>query len=148
MDSITKEEKQLVVLLRIWIFCFALGGLYFLLFQNQLIARINYISSEVLKLNLPPLPESTEKFWLALTISMMATITALSYIAQRDIRKNIGYVIPLLISKFVSTFFFIIFFFLHVPALAYIVGALTDGPIFVITLIFYLRCKKISNTGD
>lgn len=144
MDPLTREEKSLVLLLRIWVACFALGGLYFFFFQNTLINQINYISSNTLKLNLPLLPESTEKFWLALTVSMMATITALSYIAQRDIRRNIGYVIPLLISKFISTFFFILFFFTHIKSLTYIVGALTDGSIFVITLIFYLRAKRAS----
>jgi hypothetical protein len=142
MNALTRHEKQLVLLLKIWIFCFAGGGLYFLLFQNVLIKQINFFSSDILKLNLPLHPESPDKFWLALTLSMMATITALSYIAQKDIRKNIGYVIPLLIAKFVSTFFFILFFFIHINSLAYIVGALTDGPIFIITLVFYIRAKK------
>lgn len=146
MYSLTRQEKHLAILLRIWAACFTVGGLYFLFFQNTLIQQINYISSDVLKLNFSLLPESTEKFWLALTISMMATITVLSCIAQKDIRKNIGYVIPLLISKFVSTLFFVLFFFLHIKSLAYIVGALTDGPIFVITLIFYLRAKSPTTT--
>ena len=142
MQALTREQKQIVILLRIWSWAFGLGGLYFLLFQNHLIGQINFISSKILKLPLPPLTESTEKFWLVLTLSMMATINALSYIAQRDIRKNMGYVVPLLISKFVSTLFFIIFFFTHIHSLAYIAGALTDGSIFIITLIFYLRALK------
>jgi len=140
-NDTTKAERQLVILLRIWTISFIITAIYFLLFQNDLIKHLNYISTNMLKLNLDPLPESTEKFWLALTLSMMATISALSYLAQKDIRKNIGYVIPLLLSKFVSTFFFVLFFFLHLKAFAYIVGALTDGSIFIITLVFYLRCK-------
>lgn len=141
MDTLTKQEKQLVILLRIWAISFFITGLYFLFFQNELIRQINFFSTDILKLNLPLHPETPDKFWLALTISMMATITVLSYIAQKDIRKNIGYVVPLLVSKFVSTFFFILFYFIHIHSPAYIVGALTDGSIFIITLIFYLRCK-------
>jgi len=146
MSSLTREERRLVFLLRAWVVSFVVAGLYFLFFQNQLIKQVNFISSDVLKLSLPLLPESTEKFWLVLTISLMATITVLSYIAQKDIRKNIVYVVPLLVSKFVSTSFFILFFFVHIHSLAYIVGALTDGSIFVITFIFYLIAVKSQKT--
>jgi len=44
-----------------------------------------------------------------------------------------------LFSKACSTFSYLILFSFQKRYFAYMVGALTDGPLFVITLIIYLR---------
>lgn len=136
-----KSEKSLRNLLRVWTVLFGTGALVFLLAGPLMFQWMNNLSRLVTP-TLPLIAESREKFWLVLTTSLMVTLTALCYQAQRDIRQNYQLVTWLLISKLVSTLFFTLFFFTE-GCLAYLIGGLfCDGPIFFITLIFYRRLVK------
>lgn len=147
MDDLTHAEKQLGILMRIWTVLFGAGGLLFFLAPEWLFQRMNESASFVFGQAFHPIPMPSEKFWLSLALSLMVTLTFLSYQAQKDIRNGMGYVIAVLVSKFASTTFFLFFFFKDIDAFAYIQGSLlTDGPIFVVTFIFYLRALTSRQT--
>jgi len=140
MDDLTREEKQLEILMKIWAFLFGAGGLLFFIAPDWLFRRMNGFASSIFGNAFSQIPEPTERFWLSLALSLMVTLTFLSYMAQRDIRKGMGYVVAVMVSKIASTTFFLFYFFKDLDTFAYIQGSLlTDGPIFVITFIFYLR---------
>ncbi|MBI4411397.1 MAG: hypothetical protein HY541_02810, partial [Deltaproteobacteria bacterium] len=93
----------------------------FLFFGGELLSKINRISERFFPA-LPLLPPAQEKFWLVLTLSLMITLVFLCYWGQIDIARHFFVVPPILVSKFVSTFFFFVFFVFGERALAYFVG--------------------------
>jgi hypothetical protein len=143
MQELTPQERQLKALMRLWTVLFALGAVAFLLFGDWILYSGNYFSVEIMKWNLPAMPLPVEKFWLSLTISMMATITMLSYYVQKDVRANMVLISFLLVAKLTSTLVMLSAFFWDRPYFNYLMGSVfCDGPIFVITLIFYRRAAK------
>ncbi|HBF12931.1 MAG TPA: hypothetical protein DDW49_06030 [Deltaproteobacteria bacterium] len=138
--ELTPAEKNLKNLLQTWMLILGSAGVFFLFFGNQLLISINKVSTRFFP-KLPLINEPSEFFWLTLTLSLMVVLIFLCYWAQKDIRRNIDFVIPFLISKFVSTFFFFVFYFKQGYSLAYLVGVISDGSMFLITFYFYKKVK-------
>lgn len=135
----TPEESHLKKLMQFWTLLFLSGGLLFLFLGDHVIRFSNMISARLFP-SLPLSPIPTERFWTSLTVSMMATITAICYYIQKDILRNIHLTSFILISKFVSTMTLLGFYFLSAHYFSYLVGSVfCDGIIFVITFIFYRR---------
>jgi len=91
-----------------------------------------------------PLASDSGKFWVALTASMMATITALSILIYRDVRKNYHLAIPIAVAKFTSSLMGLAFFIggFVAPAtgwntLANGIILLTDLPLGIVILLVY-----------
>lgn len=130
-----------IIYLRYWMGISAgmyfVAMLFFLFAQNQLLEGLNTVSRWLFKERLPLIPLSTEKFWLVLTTSMMLMLTALCGFVAYKPEAFLEMVIIVLISKLCSTSLYLILFG-EKKYFAYLVGALTDGPLFLITLIFYL----------
>lgn len=141
MIHLTREERQLKILLSVSAWTFFLVGLAFATVPGQVLGLVNRASA-LLNLGFPDMPLSTEKFWLSLAFSMMMTITALCCVAQHNVRRNKGYVIPLLISKATSALSAIAFFVFSARYFAYVVIFVVDGSIFWVTLLFYLRASR------
>jgi uncharacterized protein (DUF362 family) len=141
MIEVTRQERHLKVLMAISAAAYFVVGLAFVLMPETILKALN-LFSRILTPGLPGMPLSVEKFWLSMTFSMMMTIAALSYIAQRNVRKNKGYVIPVLISKAASSLSALCFFLFSARYFAYLAIFLVDGLIFWITLFFYLRASK------
>lgn len=123
---------------RIWMLIstcmYVLGCVSFVLIGQFIPPVINSISRAFLPLPLYPLPADTPEgaFWRVLAVSMMAMITWICAQAYRDPRKHGNLVAVLLVSKGCSTLCYTVFFILY-GHLAYIIGFVTDGPIFLIT---------------
>lgn len=133
----TSQENQLRRLMQVWMILFGIGALAFLFGGDQILKNGNRIGD---LFGMTPMPMPTERFWLSLTVSMMVTITALSFYIQRDVVVNKKITSFLLISKLTSTLVFLFFFFADHPYFNYLLGSVfCDGPIFLITFIFYRR---------
>jgi uncharacterized protein (DUF362 family) len=141
MIGLTRQEKQLKIVMVLSAITYFVAGFAFAIIPNQILEVFNLISRTFTP-GLKETPPSEEKFWLALAFSMMMTITVLCYIAQHNIRKNQGYIIPLLISKSVSSLSSLCFFIFSAKYLAYLGIFVVDGSIFWITLFFYIRANK------
>ena len=139
----TREEKQLARLMRLWSVLFGLMGLFFVVSPQIFTEFLNRFSHLLSGGNYIPLPYPAERFWYSLTVSLMATITYLSFVASRDIRRNFHCVIAVLICKFTSTLFFLLSFATGFRSSGYLVSALlSDGPIFIVTLVFTIRAIR------
>jgi len=140
---LTREEKRLKQLLQLFIFLFAAAGLSFGILPGLILGQLNRLALKVAP-TLPTIPDTDNRFWVALTVSMMATITALCYGAQSDIRRKKDLVVYVLIAKAFSTLFFLIYFLLGAHSLPYLFGSLVDGPIFIVLWAFYRRAARSS----
>jgi len=101
---------------------------------------INFISSHLCSLPLYPLPANGMEgaFWRVLAVSMMAMLTWACWKIYLDVRRYNHLTPIILISKCCSTSLYLLLF-LSDHYLACLVGALTDGPIFLLTwLLWYL----------
>jgi len=141
MIGMTREEKQLKIFMLLSGITYLAVGFAFAIVPGPMLKAINFFS-RILLPQLNEIPISVEKFWLSMTFSMMMTISVLCYIAQYNVRKNKGYIIPLLISKSASALSALCFFVFSARYFAYLVIFLTDGSIFWITLFFYIRANK------
>jgi len=121
------------------IFLYAGGGLSFLFGQNLLLANLNRVSERLFKDRFPLLPLSTEKFWLVLTNSMMLMLVVICVFVAVNPERFYLMVVIILFSKAASTAQYLYHFFTDKKYFAYLVGALTDGPLFLITLFFFIR---------
>jgi hypothetical protein len=117
-------------------FMYFFAGLSFLFLQNYLLGQINRLMA-VFMSSRPQMPLSTEKFWLVLTSSMMLMLTVLCIFVAVDPEEYKAMVVIILLSKACSTGLFI-WFFVKDKFPAYLVGALTDGPLFLVTFVLFI----------
>jgi hypothetical protein len=131
-----------LVYLRYWMAISAgmyfIAMLFFLFGQNLLLEQMNTISKKLFKDRFPPIPLSSEKFWLVLTTSMMLMLVALCGFVAYNPGAFLEMTIIVLISKACSTSLYVALF-AREKYFAHLVGALTDGPLFLITLLIYLQ---------
>lgn len=137
---LTPALKRLRLLLRIWMIAFLSSTVIFLFFGPDMLAIMNEITTNIFpQWNTLPLPQG--QFWLALTMSLMITLIFICFWGQKNIHHHLNMVLPLLVSKFVSTLFFFIFF-LQTKIGAFFLGMVVDGAIFIITYYFYQSVMK------
>ncbi len=141
MIEVTREERHLKILMVISAVTYVVVGFAFAILPEPILKVLN-LCSRILTPGLEQMPLSVERFWLSMTFSMMMTIAALCFIAQHNIRKNKGYIIPVLISKTASSLSALCFFIFSARYFAYLVVFIVDGSIFWITLFFYLRASR------
>jgi len=72
----------------------------------------------------------------------MMTITALCCIVRHNVRRNIGYMAPLLVAKAASALSALFVFIFSARYFAVLAITLVDGSIFWITLFFFLRANR------
>ena len=141
MIEVTREERHLKIVMVISAITYVVVGFAFALMPGLILNVVN-LFSRIVTPGLEEIPLPVEKFWLSMTFSMMMTIAALCCFAQHNIRKNKGYVIPVLISKTASSLAALCFFIFSARYFAYLVIFIVDGSIFWITLFFYIRANK------
>ena len=128
--SLTTEERALRDLLRVWTVLFASGAMSFAVTPDRTLRTLNALPGAAV-------PVAEERFWNALAVSLMATLTTLCALAAADVRGRRHLVVPVLVSKAVSSGMFLARF-VRRPRAAYLAGAATDGSILALTLRRYL----------
>jgi hypothetical protein len=132
--ALTDEERRLRSLLRFWALLFGAGAVSFAADPDRSTASLNLLPG-------PSLPPSSEKYWNALAVSLMATITALSAMAASDVRRRRAFVWPLMLSKAVSSGMYLRRFSER-RATPYLVGAVVDGSILVVTAQRFFGARR------
>jgi hypothetical protein len=136
-DALTDEERSLRSLLRFWTLLFGAGAASFAADPDRSTAVLNLLPG-------PSLPASSEKYWNALAVSLMATLTTMCAMASTDVRRRRALVWPVLVSKAVSSGMYLRRF-KEERRTPYLVGAAVDGSIFVVTtgrLLSALRSSR------
>jgi uncharacterized protein (DUF362 family) len=140
--GLSKEERQFRLVLRLSAVIYAAAGLAFAIAPEWILGLINSVGDQLVLFQEFNIPTTPNKFWVSLTFSMMMTITLLCYLAQRNVRKAVGYVGALLTAKLASTLSALCFF-IFFPYFGYLVIVLMDGSIFLMTLYFFFRANQI-----
>jgi len=138
----TAADRRLALLLRFYVGLFAVAGLAYLLLPGETFAIANWVSRQLTP-SLPPIPPSAEKFWLALSFALLATLAALSFVVQRDVARYRGCVVVIIASKLASTLVYLALFLLSARHLAYLMACATDGILFAVTLALYRRAEAV-----
>jgi hypothetical protein len=128
--ELSDAERHLRDLLRIWTALFAAGTLSFAMQPDRATGSLGLIPGTALE-------QSSERFWNALSVSLMATLTALCGIAASDVRRHRSLILPVLVSKAVSSGMFLLRFGQQPRRVPYLAGALCDGSILAVTLRHY-----------
>ncbi len=145
--ELTKNEKIMKYAGLLYAVIFIVAVLVFICLPGPMFAVMNGFSITFF----PSLPLASDsgKFWLSLTVSMMATITVLSIFIYKDIRKNYRMAIPLVTAKFTSSLFGLGFFIAGFACsgsgwntLANLIILFSDFPLGVIMLVLYRLVKK------
>jgi len=132
--TLTAEERRLRSLLRIWTLLFAAGAVSFGADPDRATGSLNVLPG-------PSLPASSERYWNALAVSLMATITTLSAVAASDVRRRRGFVWPLMVSKAVSSGMYLTRW-ADERRTPYLVGAAVDGSILVVTAQRFFAARR------
>jgi hypothetical protein len=133
-EALTDGERRLQSLLRLWALLFAAGTVSFAVDPDRATGSLNLLPG-------PSLPRSSEKYWNALAVSLMATLTTLCAIASGDVRRRRSLVWPVLVSKAVSSGMFARRF-TEQRSTPYLVGAAVDGSIFVATVRAFVASRR------
>jgi uncharacterized protein (DUF362 family) len=141
MIKMTKREKHLKIFIGISAFTYCFFGFLFAIIPAPILKILNVVSQKLFP-SLEPIPISQEKFWVALSFSMMMTITVACFIAFQNVRKNKGYIVPVIISKAASALSALWFFIFSAQYFGYLVIFLLDGSLCLLTLFFFLRASK------
>lgn len=132
--ALTDEERALRSLLRFWTLLFGAGAVSFAVDPDRSTASLNLLPG-------PSLPASSEKYWNALAVSLMATITVLSAMAATDVRRRRALVWPLMVSKAVSSGMYLRRFS-EQRSTPYLVGAAVDGSILAVTARRFFASRR------
>lgn len=133
-DALTPAEQRLRSLLRVWTLLFAAGAVSFGADPDRSTASLNLLPG-------PALPQSSEKYWNALAVSLMATITTLTAMAATDVRRRRALVWPLMVSKAVSSGTFVARW-REQRSTPYLVGAAVDGSILAVTAQRFFAARR------
>jgi hypothetical protein len=131
---LTDAERSLRSLLRVWTLLFGAGAVSFGVDPDRSTAVLNLLPG-------PAMPRSSEQYWNALAVSLMATITVLSAMAATDVRRRRALVWPLMLSKAVSSGMYLRRF-AERRQTPYLVGAAVDGSILVLTAQRFLAARR------
>lgn len=138
---------------RLWMLISALMygfAVPFFFFGGALIVPVvNFISARLCSLPLYPLPSDGMEgaFWRVLSVSMMAMLTWACWKIYVDVRQYSHLTPVILISKCCSTSLYLALF-LSDHYLAYLVGVLTDGPIFLLTWFLWYMARPAGQYLD
>src|SRR2546425_8304695 len=137
--ALSRPERKLAWLLRLFALLFAIGMVAFLLRPDDTVRDLDRVGALVglLTLARSAFPMVSD-FWLALAIANMATITTCAWLAAADVRRRRALVYPIIVSKLVSSATGILLFVRWALAFPFLATALVDLPIAII-LVSALR---------
>jgi len=136
---LTRAERKLAWLLRLFAVLFAIGAVGFLVRPDETVTDLDRLGALV---GLPTLQRTAvagvSDFWLPLAIANMATIAACAWLAAGDVRRRRALVYPIVVSKLASSATGVLLFVRWSAAFPFLAVALVDLPIAVI-LVSALR---------
>lgn len=132
---LTRAERKLSRLLRLFAVLFAIGAVGFLVRPDETVMDLDRVGAFV---GLPTLHRSpvagVSDFWLPLAIANMATIAACAWLAAGDVRRRRALVYPIIVSKIASSATGILLFARWAAAFPFLAVALVDLPIAIVLL--------------
>jgi hypothetical protein len=132
-SPLTRAERRLASLLRLFAVLFAVGAIGFFVRPDGTVGDMNRVGA-LLGLGILPVtgaPTSSD-FWLVLAIANMTTIAACAALAAQDVRGRRVLIYPLLVSKLTSSGTGLVLFLTRGLAFPFLGALLVDLPIAIV----------------
>ncbi len=142
----TKQERSLLTLTRMLMVLFFLATILFIVLPTWSLNYLSDLGQVVFGFDSQALELGAHKFWLVLAVGYTSLLTYVCFIAQNDFLRNMEYLKIIIFGKFITAVGFIICFFNYDYVFYYLVGAVVDSLLFILTLHYYHAAKK-SRTG-
>ncbi len=144
--ELSNAEKQMKIAALLYAMAFIFTAIVVFIFLPDLLFKcVNFLSEKFFP-SLPTYPIGENKFWLSMTISMMAGVTITALLIYKDVKKYYTMAIPLVVMKFTSSLCGLGFFItgLFIPetkfhTLANLVIFTTDFPLGALMLFLFYR---------
>ncbi len=120
---------------------FAIVGTLFFLFPDGTIRFLNGVGAFLG--DFTPAPPSALRFWVSLSLGYMALVTALAYLAQRDLRRR-DLLALLALAKGVSSFTCLGYYLFSSDAFVYLANFLVDGSIAMATIAIWFVVPRLT----
>jgi hypothetical protein len=120
-----RAEKFVVFNLRLLAASFALVGLLFIVFQNEVLDVISDLGDEIGDFSRAP--HTDEQFWLALGFAYMVVITGICALAQADVVRYRPLLLVLAVGKTASSLATLGFYLFDDDVFIYLLNFLVDG---------------------
>jgi hypothetical protein len=120
-----RAEKFVVFNLRLLAASFALVGLLFIVFQNEVLDVISDLGDEIGDFSRAP--HTDEQFWLALGFAYMVVITGICVLAQVDVVRYRALLLVLAVGKTASSLATLGFYLFDDDVFIYLLNFLVDG---------------------
>lgn len=137
-DRLRKRENELRVLMAVYAVIYLVFGLFLLIYPEGIFRLINRITG-LLGLGGPELTLPPDPFWAVISVSLLFTVSLISFLAYRDV-KNRMLVWIMIFAKYVSCLCQLGYLAIsadHPPG--FLIGAVVDGFLGSLALIFLLR---------
>jgi hypothetical protein len=128
-------ERLCRIVLRFLAASFAVVGMLFLFFPDGTVRVLNAVGTYFG--DFTPAPESQLRFWLSLATGYMALVTALAWVAQRDMHRHRDLLLFLALGKATSSLTCLAFYWYSLDAFIYLANAVVDGSIAVTALVIW-----------
>lgn len=136
----TKQERTFIAVMHVWMVAFLGTGICFILIPNVLLNYINDIGKVFLKWHSPPYVEGGY-FWLVFAVALLFTLSYVCLLASRNPLRDGVYAKLVIMSKFFTAVGFVILLYLDGKQFYYLVSAVIDALIFIITWRVYSRAS-------
>lgn len=138
----TRQERSFITLMRVWIALFLLAAILFGISPDYIPNYVTNIGTAIFDWEAHPPQQGCNHFWVVMSIAMLVSLSYLCAIAQHNIVRHIGYARPVILAKFATCAGFLICFFTLEKQFLYLVSAIVDGLICLITWRFYRTALK------
>jgi hypothetical protein len=130
------------LILRVLAASFALVGSLFLFCPDATIGTMNAVGASLG--HFTPAPPSALRFWLSLGTGYMVLVTALAYLAQRDLQRHRTLLALLALGKATSSLTCLAFYVFSVNAFIYLANCLVDGTIALTAAVIWVIVPGLS----
>lgn len=135
----TRQERILIQWLRFLTFYFVGGVLIIAFFPNLFLQYINDIGFAFL--GFPNLGFEAVGWdaWRLLSLALLAVLTSLTFLSQRDWLTHCRFVPPVIFAKGLCALGFPALYFLTTPHFFYLMASVADGLLFLLTWYYYAQ---------
>lgn len=124
---------------------FAVVGGIFLFLPDATIEAMNRLGTALGSFT--PAPPSALRFWLSLATGYMVLVTALAYLAQRDLERHRVLLLLLALGKGTSSITCVAFYVVSHDAFIYLANSVVDGAIAVAVAAIWLRVPSLAGAA-
>ena len=133
----TRQERYMLFWLRLLLTAFILAALLFVFIPSLLFEYLNNIGWVFFNFSSATVRYPTVEFWWVMSVGYKGVLAYVCFQAQRHWFQNHHFVPIIILGKVISAVGLTLLVFSAQPQFYYLVGAVTDGLIVLITWYFY-----------